>query len=182
MELVWSNFADHPHLRVYQDLHKQAGRIRQWPSWRERALANIRSGISKARQKAGERVWDWRKDHSVLVEILLWEKRFDEAWEEAKAGGCSDELWMRLAQWLEKDRPREAIPIYRAQVQRVLRQTGDGHYRQAVQHVHQIEVLLKKTKRSGEFAGYLQALRAEYRRKRNFVAMLDKLGAEEAKG
>jgi hypothetical protein len=92
------------------------------------------------------------------------------------AGRCSDELWMRLARWLEKDRPADAIPIYQAQVQRTLRRTGNEPYRQAVRHIHEIEKLLKRANRSGEFSAYLQSLRSEYRRKRNFVATLDKLG------
>jgi uncharacterized Zn finger protein len=180
MALIWANFTDHPGLRGYQDLHKHAGRIGQWPAWRERALSHIRAGIAKSLRKTGERVWDWRKDHSTLVEIFFWEKHIEDAWEEAKAGGCSDELWMRLARWLEKDRPADAIPIYQTQVQRTLRQTGNKFYRQAVRHIREIEKLLKRVNRSGEFSAYLQALRTEYSRKRNFVAMLDKLGQGDA--
>ena len=46
--------------------------------------------------------WQHSPDHSQLVEIFLWEENYEEAWQEASAGGCSEYLWLQLADAIAK--------------------------------------------------------------------------------
>jgi Uma2 family endonuclease len=52
-------------------------------------------------------------DNSELVGILLWEGNVEEAWQEAKKGGCSDGLRLDLAARREESYPEEYLAIER---------------------------------------------------------------------
>jgi len=63
------------------------------------------SGVSRRRRPRGSPAG------RVLVEILLCEGDTDAAWQAAVDGGCSEELWLRLAYAPATARPDEAIPV-----------------------------------------------------------------------
>ncbi|MGC9455766.1 MAG: SWIM zinc finger family protein, partial [Phycisphaerae bacterium] len=118
MALIWAQFCRRMGLESYQHLKQHADRAKQWPQWREKALAAIRTALeerkceSASKPKDPWRVWHKPADHSVLVQIYLWERDVEAAWQEAQAGGCSDALWMKLAGLREKDHPADAVEIY----------------------------------------------------------------------
>ena len=53
-----------------------------WPAWRDKALNYLRGVIEKEKQveKTSKNHWHWagHADNSRLVEVFLWEKRYDE--------------------------------------------------------------------------------------------------------
>jgi tetratricopeptide (TPR) repeat protein len=112
LQLMWAEFCEQPYLESYQTLERHAKKAHAWPQWRERALAEIRSRTAKARSHNQLSRVGPNADHSRLVEIFLYEGDEEAAWREAEAGGCSDGLWLRLAQAREKKHPEEAAPIY----------------------------------------------------------------------
>ncbi len=66
-------------------------------------------------QDGGRRVTGhrrWNRDHSLLVEIFLDEQETEEAWQEAQAGGCRNDLWLRLAAKREIEHPEDAVSVY----------------------------------------------------------------------
>ena len=78
---------------------------------------------------------DWRfraPDHSLLVEIFLWEEDVESAWREAQIGGCHDSWWMQLAAKRESKFPADAVPIYQKQVENLINQRNNGSYTEAV--------------------------------------------------
>ena len=100
MGMIWANFTQEPSLNVYQDLNRYARKLKCWESWRKKALQHMRDTINDCKAEferrhpadsAGNRaasLW-WapvRPDHSLLVAVLLWEGREEEAWMEAKHG------------------------------------------------------------------------------------------------
>lgn len=178
LQLIWARFTESPRLENYQELQthaRKAGRS-SWPRWRERALAHIRESIAgrkkqKGRQKA---YWHWREaDHSELVRIFLWEERYDEAWQEACAGGCTDDLWMKLAASREQEHPQDALSIYRERIAPLVELTNNSAYEQAVELLSKIGKLMERLGRETEFDDYLASLRVEFKRKRNFIKLLD---------
>lgn len=90
------------------------------------ALTHLRGVIEKEKQgeKTSKNHWDWARhaDNSRLVEVFLWEKRYDEASQEASAGGCSSGLWLRVAAAREEKHPGDAIPIYKEMIAPTLKQ------------------------------------------------------------
>jgi len=109
MALIWAGFADRPSLETCKRLKAHADRAKQWPQWRKRALETVHKGIAEARKEArrGDRTWVFDTNHSLLVEIYLWEKDVETAWAEAEVGGCSNQLWMTMAGLREKDHPAD---------------------------------------------------------------------------
>jgi uncharacterized Zn finger protein len=172
MALLWADFEKAPQLDAYRNLKTHADKIKQWSQWRERALMVIRDQIDRAKLKIRDRRWIVA-DHSALVEIFLWEKDFESAWREAKAGGCHDGLWRTLAAWREKDHPQDAIPFYWKDVDNALQHMGNESYREAVRLLRKIRLLMRRIDQEEKFGRELAALRAAHKAKRNFMKLLD---------
>lgn len=178
MALVWGQFERRPCLGGYAHLKKHAGRAKQWPSWRQKALELIhkRTGEAMRQSPKADRWSRWvPPDHSSLVEIYLWEKDVESAWQEAQVGGCSDYLWMGLAKLREKDHPADAVAIYRKQIAPIVSRTNNEAYREAAELLRKVNKLMSRLDQDADFAEFLAALRATHRRKRNFMAMVKDL-------
>jgi len=84
LALIWANFVDSPGLDSYKNLKKYAERVGSWPAWREKALGALRDLAQRATARLRGRAFDLGEGPgSGLVEILLWEKKVEEAWKEA---------------------------------------------------------------------------------------------------
>jgi uncharacterized Zn finger protein len=178
MALIWRQFECQPGLHAYMHLKKHADRARQWSVWRQKALefAHRRIGEALRRSHSQDR-WAYHRpvDHSLLVEIFLWEKDAESAWQEAQVGGCSNTLWMTLARHREKDHPADALAIYRKQIDPLVSQTNNDAYREAAGLIRTIRQLMIRLDQKDQFTAYLNEVRTTHKRKRNFMAMLDRL-------
>jgi uncharacterized Zn finger protein len=180
MAVIWQAFVDGPNLGAYQQLKRHADRGGAWGAWRDKALACIRERLTAtARQRAASKAgaWSWNlswHDRSLLVAIFLWEGDGDAAWREAREGGCSADLWLKLASARENSHPQDALAVYREQVEQVLRQTDMRAYEEAVRLIAKVRHLSSAPGAGCDFAGYIVDLRATHRRKRNFIKLLDK--------
>jgi len=177
MQLVWANFAERPGLENYKVLKKHAVRIRKWPKWRQQAIEHIREEITEAKKAKPKNYayWSAKKDHSLLVEIFVWENDIEAAWQEAKTGGCGNYLWMQLAELREKDYPADAVAVYQGRVEPIVSRTNNKAYREAVGLIKKIRKLMKNLGQGKELQEYISSVRTKYKRKRNFMAMLDRL-------
>jgi len=175
LDLTWRSFVDRPGLGEYKSLKVQADRLHSWPTWREKALDHLRNCDrpgSRLRRKiewtAGELV-----SHSSLVAVHLWENDTDTAWEEACDGGCSLSQWLELAGRREDEHPEDALRIRNDEVARLVNQTNNVSYKEAIEHVESIRRLLHSKGQEERFHEYVATLRQVFKRKRNFMKMLD---------
>jgi uncharacterized Zn finger protein len=177
MKLMWAEFSERPCLESYKTLERHAKKAGAWPGWRDRALAEIRLRITKAKEKVrGQTRPRWMQaedNHSVLVEIFLHEGDADEAWREAGVGGCSETLWLRLAAAREKEHPEDAAPIYLKQAEAGIARTSNGRYEDSVNLLAKAAAVMKRMDRSTEFVHNMDALRVKYKIKRNFVKLVE---------
>lgn len=177
MALLWAQFTESPNLMVYQKLKTQAQRAKRWPEWRERALAHLRQHIAQATQTRSPQkspVWGFRPiDHSILVEVFLWEGEDEQAWQEARTGGCSRPLWLRLAERRQQAHPEDALSIYQREIEPLIEQTNNQAYAEAVGFLEKVRDLMHRLGRQEEFTQRLAHLRKTYKRKRNFIKLLD---------
>jgi uncharacterized Zn finger protein len=177
MKLMWDEFSERPFLETYKTLERHAKKAGAWPEWRERALAQIRLRIARAREKAqGKTRSRWMRasdNNSPLVEIFFYEGNPEEAWREAKAGGCADSLWLRLAAAREKEHPEDAAPIYLKYAEAGVAVTSNGRYEDSVSLLAKTAAVMKRLDRSAEFVGILEALRAKFKIKRNFIKLVE---------
>ena len=178
MAMIWGQFERRRDLHTYMHLKEHADRAKQWPAWRQKALELVQkqTGDAMRRPRQQDR-WSYDRppDHSLLVEIHLWEKNARSAWQEAQVGGCSNHLWMELAKRRQKDHPADALAIYRRHIDPMVSRTNNEAYREAFDLLHTIKVLMARLDQHDQFAAYLADLRKTYKPKRNFMAMLDRL-------
>jgi uncharacterized Zn finger protein len=177
MKLMWEAFSERPYLEAYRTLERHAKKAGSWPEWRERALAEVRRRIAKAQEELrAQPKHRWigpTGDHSQLVEIYLYEGDVESAWREAQAGGCSDALWLQLADKREAEHPADAAPIYLKHAEAAVGTTRNGRYDDAVALLVKAAAVMKRMGQSSEFVRCLDALRAKYKIKRNFIKLLE---------
>lgn len=178
VERVWAGFARGPSLERYQLLHAHAGRAGTWPAWRERALAALREEADGLRERQGVLGAGPMNAHSELVRLFLWEDDVEEAWREAAEGGCSDELWLRLAQAREAAHPDDALQVYLRLVDAILVSTGERAYAEAVRLLPRVRDAMARVGK--DFGGYVAGLRETHRRRRKLVEMLDRFERRSA--
>ncbi len=176
IRIAWTAFSEQPGLDAYMTLQKSAGRAKQWPEWREKALACLRKEIAKQKQRSMSRWGPRAGDHSELVKIFLWEGDAETAWAEARNGGCYDGLWLRLAEAREKEHPEDALEVYAARLSRVLQKAQQQAYKEAVEILRKIHKLKARIGKEGEFADLIQSIRAQYKARRNLMKLLDAEG------
>jgi len=144
MALIWEAFVEYPSLERYRQLERHGRRANEWSDWRDKALALIRKRIAeKTAQLTDRPVWTRSRlqDQSVLVEIFLYEGDGEAAWREAQAGGCSEGLRLELAKRREKTHPGDAVGIYKVHVARLLRNTGQRVYVEALGILEKIRAI-----------------------------------------
>ncbi len=178
LELLWASFTRNPGIDRYHCLRSHAKRTRQWMQWREKAVAVIRGFLAQKqasmnRSKGPMRLYN-RLDHSLLVQVLLEEDDVDSAWSEAKAGGCSEALWMQLALRREKTNPEDSLSVYQQKIEPVINRKTNDAYQEAMKLLGKIRDIMVRLGREHEFEAYLQALNSEHNRKRNFMKLLEK--------
>jgi uncharacterized Zn finger protein len=79
---------------------------------------------------------------------------------------------MQLAVLREADHPQDALAIYRERIALLVEMTDNAAYERAVELLRKVRRLMQRLERETEFDDYLALLKAEYRRKRNFIKLL----------
>ena len=109
------------------------------------------------------------------MEIFLWEKDVETAWQEAQAGGCRDGLWRELARVREKSHPAEAVGVYYQRlVEPVIERKKNDAYEEAARMIGKIQELMNVQGKAKEFKLYLADVRLRHKPKRNMMKLLEK--------
>jgi uncharacterized Zn finger protein len=172
LRIVWIEFRESPGLQSYKRLEELARAAEDWEDWRGQALAHVRKTLAGKAGKpanAATPVHSWRfqrQDRSLLVEILLYEGKAEEAWTEAQAGGCGDSLWLRLAEQREKQHPDDAKAIYLRLGEQAIR-LASGNYDDGVALLERAAAAAHAIDKSEEFAVELDQILKKYKAKRN---------------
>ncbi len=182
LQLTWIQFEERPILEHYKKLHDVAGKLGLWPEQRDRALARVAEVI--AREASTTTRWKPKPsmpNYSLRVEIALWEKDIDAAWESAHEGICDRNLMIALAGKLESSRPDDTVSLYRRVVPPIVEQTNNAAYDEAIKLIRKVGGLMKAQSQSRQFSDYLAELRVQFKPKRNFIKLLDGVARSAAK-
>ena len=179
IRLVWIEFRDSPGLENYQLLERFARAADDWDDWRAQALGYIRRALAEAAEKRrtqptarmGE-AW-WKQDASLLVEILLYEKEHEEAWQAAQAGGCRNDDWLELARVRENKYPEEAAALYLRLGEHAIVHARGNRYEAGVALLEKAAALLHGTGKSEEFEQRFEVIRGKYKAKRNLMKLTE---------
>lgn len=173
LAILWDQFRERPALAGYQALQRYTQPIGRWDEWRAEALVFLREQVGAAKTRPTRFGVLGRADYTEMVRILLWEGRPDDAWREAQEGGCADDLWLHLACEREQDHPEDALKVYSPRVgPMVAAATGD--YSEPVRLLLRVKRLMTRLGRQDEFARDIEDLRSTFKRKRNFLKLLNR--------
>jgi uncharacterized Zn finger protein len=146
---------------------------------RGKALALIRKRIAGEKPEPPDHpAWTRNRlhGHSLLVEIFRYEGDAEAASRAAQAGGCSEGLWLELAKRREKTHPEDAVGIYKAHVAKLLHNTGQRVYEEALAALDRIRAILARCGQEPVFQAFVSEIRTTQKRKRNLMKMLDAKG------
>ena len=175
--MVWEDFCRFGNLEHFRQLKRTAEAVPGgWEPWRKKAFAHLREHIKQGKRTAKKKGWNHAPDHSALVEILLDEGNVDEAWEEARGGGCHGRLWMQLAAAREKQHPADALHVYQERLTPTIAKGGQSAYREAVDLLKRVRKLFGRLERKADFAVYCGEVRQTHRQKRSLLRLLDEAG------
>jgi uncharacterized Zn finger protein len=109
------------------------------------------------------------------VEIYLYEKDTVKALQAAKTGGCTDHLWLQLAKACENEFPQDAVNIYQSRIGAIINQANQNAYGQAAHLLKTIKKQMTKLGKTRQFSTYINQIRNEHKRKKNFLIIIKKL-------
>jgi uncharacterized Zn finger protein len=150
-EMRWANLVDRPTAESYQALRDAVAD--DFPAWRDRALAVLAKPSP------------WSQGRSTLVQVLLSEGEADAAWQAAVDGGCSDQLWLRLAGIRAESHPADAIPVLLRAADQAIELRNRDSYQQAARLLTQAKALFTRCARDDDFRDHLAAVRETHRTK-----------------
>lgn len=179
--LRWSRFETDPSLPNYQKLNAAADKIKQWPTWRDKALSWLyREKAAVSKRESGFAWMKLDRAETTLVEIHLWEGDAQAALDAARKTSCPVRLWLEVAKALEAESPKDAIAVYQAQVEPIVSLTNNDAYDDAAEIVGHVRKLMAKSDRNGTFRNWLDTLRAKHKAKRNFMKRLERFSTAAA--
>ncbi|MFG3404690.1 SWIM zinc finger domain-containing protein [Streptomyces sp. NPDC048142] len=155
-------------LAAYRQLRSAAREADCWEAERGAALAALRE--ESARREHGGRYVG-----AVLIDALLDDGDVDAAWREA-AGLADDRQWERLADVSRETHPAEALAVYQRLAERLREPTGDRAYEHLARLLLRARDCHRALGTQEAFTEYLGGLRAERKRRRKLLSILDRCG------
>jgi hypothetical protein len=140
-----------------------------------KAAADARDAWSLERDAA--RATLRRADLRGYIDALLGEDELELAWSAADAAptdALGVDLWLRLAESRERDRPGDALVVYQRVVDEVLERADRSAYRSAARILLRARAAAQAAGQIDAFAAHLTRLREQHRRRPTLIAILDK--------
>ncbi|MFD8633439.1 hypothetical protein [Streptomyces sp. NPDC059533] len=155
-----------PSLAAYQHLRTAANAAGTWESSERTGALEVLKAIARPER-------DRWYGGSVLVDALLDDNDLQAAWQAATDGCVDQRQWLALADRIRDRRPADALTVYLRWIEPLRRQTGDGAYERLAELLLSARACHRALGTQAEFATYLAALRADQKRKRKLMAVLD---------
>jgi uncharacterized Zn finger protein len=173
-------FDARPTLESYRELATDAEALGEWEERRRWALSRL--GRPEPDPPGAMRHPSLRGHGcSELVRVLIWEGDADAAWRAANDGGCTPDLWLKLADLRRAEYPDDAIGVYRRHVEDVIAGKDKRAYAEAVRLIDEtMRALYMESGRSEDFDAYVGEIRAAHKPKRNLMKLM--AGLEPARG
>ena len=149
-----------PSSATYRALRAAADALDAWSLERDAARATLQ-----------------RADLRGYVDVLLGDGELALAWDAAVAAprdALGSDLWLRLAESSERERPADALAIYQRIADGVLETADRRAYRSAARILQRAQKAAEAAGKLAAFGEYLTRLREQHRRRPTLIAILDK--------
>lgn len=176
--LAWQRFEQAPGCGQFFKLMEVAGLVGCEAALRKRALDFLWQKVAEE-EAADSRVrrspWD-KPRRSDIVSIFLREGDAEAMWDAFSGGKVDVGLWEPVADARGRTHHEEAITLYKRLLPHLVEGGSRGsHYGEAFAIVKKIRTLRVAHKQLGMFGDELAEIRLEWKRKRNFMKLLDVL-------
>jgi uncharacterized Zn finger protein len=165
-------FGARPALESYRELATDTKALGQWDERRRWALSLLRHpepdppGAMRHPSLRG-------RGCSELVRVLLWEGDPGAAWEAAQEGGCSRDLWLKLADLRRAEHPEDALGVYHRHVEDVIAGKDKRAYSEAVRLIDEtMRALYAESGWPEDFDVYVEEVRTNHKAKRNLMKLM----------
>jgi tetratricopeptide (TPR) repeat protein len=163
------DFASASDLAAFGRLRATARETDTWPGTRQWAFDRLRADADAMRKShRGLRF----RPGPVLIDALISEGDIGAAWD-AAAGVATEAQWLRLADLIAETRPADALAVYQRQIQPLRQETGDKAYERLARLLLSCRACHVRLGTQAAFDLYLRALRADQKRKRKLISILD---------
>ena len=169
--LVEKAFADEPTADTYAELRSLVD-VEAWPFRRGEALETLRLARPPGLYST--------RDHAVRAQLA--EGDLAGAWGDARAGGCTRQVLLRLADASRDHDPDAAVRVYLDGATRELEHSDVAFYARAVDLLGRARETLAAVGRADELSDEIDRIREEHRRRPRLMAMLDEAGFGERDG
>lgn len=174
--IYWKMFIDRPACPYFELLRKQAELTDSWPLWRTKAMEHLHRQIKAADENTpAGRLLRIRRN-GVLVEILISEKRYDEAWSQAGRYGCPEAETRALVAVWEKEHPADCIPACKLLSEKALVPSNAQAYSEAADELAHLGEIMARVNATEDFTAYMQHIRAKFKARKNLMRELDARG------
>ena len=176
-EVAWERFMRKADSRAFRELMPVAERIGQRAALRDKAFALLWSRVRAEEEKPAETHYRWaERARDQVLEIHLEEDDAARVWEVFCGGPVSVKLWRRVAELRGRSHPDEAVAVYRRLLPHAVEAgTSRSRYEEAAEIVQAIGSLRAAQGKLPMFSAELTAIRLEWKRKRNFIKLLEGL-------
>jgi uncharacterized Zn finger protein len=176
IEHTGAAFNSRPALETYRELAIDAKALGEWDERRTAALTLLRASLTNPHADASRPPLRSRRDATELVRVLLWEDDPDAAWRAAIEGGCTNSLWLQLADQRRAEHPDDTLTVYRLHVEQTIAGKDKRSYAEAVRLIEEtIRPLFTECGKPDDYEGYLEEIRSSHRPKRNLMKLMDQL-------
>ncbi|MFZ0544015.1 MAG: SWIM zinc finger family protein [Candidatus Promineifilaceae bacterium] len=143
-------------LEDYQEIKDIAGKLGDWSERKEAILSRLTQ----------------KEDYALLTQIYLLEEEMDAALTTLPKVRYARGLAMEVARAAEVTHPREAIQLYRQQIERLIAARGRSNYAEAADYLIRVRKLYQRLSETDTWLGYIGAIRDQ---KPRLPALLDEL-------
>ncbi|WP_022729106.1 SWIM zinc finger family protein [Fodinicurvata sediminis] len=158
IDLLLEAFSSEPDEQIYGRLAHLGGEAAA-----EKAVADLRARLREEQGFKRSRMAD------VLLRILMGRQDFEQAWTVAVDNKLPAASLMKLAKASEAAYPDRARAVYEQEVERLVNSGGNENYRNACGLISRLE----KLQSPNYHKEYVEGLVQRYRRKRNFMKLLE---------
>lgn len=176
---AWQGFERSAGCESFFELMGRADRIDRKAILRQRAFDHLWQRVAEEERSpeghARRTPWE-RPRRGEIVSIFLREGDFEAMWDAFCGGKVAVDLWERVADARATSHPEEAAALYKRLLPHVVESGARGsYYEGAYAIVKKVRALREAQKQLGMFRDELAQIRLEWKRKRNFMKLLDAL-------
>src|SRR5262249_39075364 len=128
-KLLWQTFERSPDMEFYRKLKATAADDPAAVEVRDKVIGLLQAQLGRSRSKR----WRWSSPAELLIEIMMSERMFAEAWGIARVHGCNEHRLVALAEASEESHPLDALKVHAQRVERLASSGGNDNYRNACQ-------------------------------------------------